>query len=230
MLAILYIALLGLCLWVGYKRGLRLTKPLTDHAESVIAGTLDKWGAIVTKEHARLGAELQDTHSSQSCLTPPQIEQRRLLDAAESYFGEAKQGSDLNRRVAALGRSQLAYLEYRIFTHGLMAGEFGKAIRAAVEANEQGNKVYPVAAIDKMRELTASVNRELEVAKHEYDTAKRGRDAVNHEIGEEFNKTGTNIAAGLQAMQRAEQPLTEAKAIAKALGLTPECVSPSEKL
>jgi hypothetical protein len=220
MLAILYIAFLVLCLWVGYKRGVRLTKPLTDNAENALASTVEKWNAIVSKERARFAVELQDTLSSQGCLAPAQIDQRRLLDAAESYLNQSKQGNNLNLRVAAIGHSQLAYLEYKIFAYSLMVGEFGKSIQAAIEANERADKPYPVAAIQKIQELITSVKRELDVAQVEFDTAKRGREAVKHELGEVFNNTATNVAAGLRAMQRTEQPLTEAKAIAKALGIS----------
>lgn len=187
---------------LGMLRYNSRVKGATSHLEAPLKNAIEMVNTQLNQAREKLSVEDQRTQSGQGSLTSARIgELRQILDVAEKSINEAKQGNNIEARAEALTRASVALMQHTIGVNLDKAEALAKVTQMAVAANDRGDKSYPVAAIQQLQDLTASAKRELASI---------------------VPKASSDVKLAGQAIQRAVPSLTEASAIAKALGLLNE--------
>jgi hypothetical protein len=123
---------------------------------------------------------------------------RKLLDACETILNEARQARSVKAQEEKLDQALGAYQEYLVSVQRKKVERLDEGAKKALTANNSGEGSYPIPALKTMQDLIALVKRELDRTKPD---------------------SGAFILSAEEGLKRTEQPLTEAAAIAEAIGL-----------
>ena len=151
----------------------------------------------LTNASAKAAAQRQS--SDQVWMAPARESERsRLLGLFQAPLEEARHTGNLKTREEKLDRALEACIQYLVCVQLQKAEDMDEAAQGAAAANDAGRGSYPVDTLNRMRELTSSIRHDLE--------ATRPRP---HGI----------VEPGDQALERTREPLAEAAALAKGMGL-----------
>jgi hypothetical protein len=149
--------------------------------------------------NARTKAAAERESSDQVWMAPAREGERaRLLGLFEASLAEARRTANLKAREEKLDRALEAYIQYLVCVQLQKVEDMDGAAQRALAANDDGRGSYPVDALNRMRELTSSIRRDLEATKP---------------------RPHGFVEPGDKVLQRTREPLGEAAALAKGMGL-----------